>query len=1090
MPTLGLNVVVVGVARSLRLLTTLESASKKTSKGIVDAAKATIEARTTQEMFAQAQLHGATVSKVAKDALKLTQAQTAKLRAEQALATIEAGKFTRSLYLISFAAGVASAALLKISQVNLKAALSAEKYYLALDVLTEYTDASTDAVAAEIAELENFNITTGEATRMVSRLMAAKFDYTKASDIALMGTRQSVLNDLTAIEVIERMTDAIVNRTTRGLKELDLLMRTNETFDEFAENLEIATKNMTESERSQAIFNAILKRTNVLVGVENELWERGSGQLQIYHTQIKDLQESLGKGLLPAYIDVLKVANAFLDQLNKLPQPIKTALALLALAAGALAATTASTLTLIGLIRIAGYGALLTKIGTIIGTFATSIGIAIAPLLPAVAILAAFVAGLLLLRKEVISVTEALVSAPFDEAADSLQRFINTLGGQRGRPLTIAPERQFAEWFVRSFRKFFGLVVDEAKKAGKDAGKAFVDALVEEIEARLRQIEIDLTHLQEAFDLAKAKSQLILIPLEQQEKFLQRGIVLLQREATAAEELAEGPLKNAQAQLKLLGDISKDLDRDLWPYEAALRRVEASAAEILIPMRAQERSLQRQLDLLERRIALERRSLEIALRTAELSLRGIEDQIYALDKALWPLQDAFTQIRADADLVLIPLRRQQRAIERQIDSMTRLSEIEQERIERHLRALEQQRDALQEIIDVDRDRLELINHEIFMEQLRNRILQRVTSAGLLTMQSQSAVLQDQLDLRQEQMKALNEQTKDERERLQDVKDILEEQLEPLKERLQILVDAMTLEEDRVTFAQENLRLEEARQTASRITLEQQRRLAEEEVEQARRRLEDFDELAIARTQALRDDLTAIGDLIAREEERIQAARDALDLERARQTEIRLFLEETTTWWENQRDIAEAHLEKVKEFYDGQIKAVNAILTTTQDTIYKLEEEFGWLEANKKMADARFLIEKDILDKYKEQIDALEDIGDLYEGLALMRIATTEAEVEAAKAASEAAAKAALDAATTTILEELGDAYEGLDILQGRSANDLLGGTVPMPLPVPTPSITSQSSVTGPTIQLVAHYGKVQSIATIKDDVELMLSYAH
>jgi len=100
-----------------------------------------------------------------------------------------------------------------------------------------------------------------------------------------------------------------------------------------------------------------------------------------------------------------------------------------------------------------------------------------------------------------------------------------------------------------------------------------------------------------------------------------------------------------------------------------------------------------------------------------------------------------------------------------------------------------------------------------------------------------------------------------------------------------------------------------------------------------------------------------------------------------------------------------------------------------------------------------------LEKYKEQIKALEEIGDLYEGLALMRIATTEAEVEAAKAASEAAA-----GATTT-------------------------PTVPMPSPVPTPSITSQSSVVGPTIQLVAHYGKVQSIATIKDDVELMLSYA-
>ena len=452
--------------------------------------------------------------------------------------------------------------------------------------------------------------------------------------------------------------------------------------------------------------------------------------------------------------------------------------------------------------------------------------------------------------------------------------------------------------------------------------------------------------------------------------------------------------------------------------------------------------------MLERRIALERRSLENALRAAELSLRGIEDQVYALDKALWPLQDAFTQIRADADLVLIPLRRQQRAIERQIDSMTRLSEIEQERIERHLRALEKQRDALQEIIDVDRDRLELINHEIFMEQLRNRILQRVTSAGLLTMQSQSAVLQDQLDLRQEQMKALNEQTKDERERLQDVKDTLEEQLEPLKKRLQLILDAIAPEEERVLFAQEELRLEEARQAASRITLEQQRRLAEEEVEQARRRLEDFDELAIARTQALRDELILIGDVITREEERIQQARDELELARMRQTETRIALENAVLLWEDIRDTAQIHFDIIKETYDTILEGLKNELDAVGFLITAREDELKIISLIRDAVDATLKLEKDQLETRKKYLSILKEIQELP---LIMKNGAT------------GGATATPSAATIP--------------------------TVPMPLPVPTPSITSQSSVVGPTIQLVAHYGKVQSIATIKDDVELMLSYA-
>jgi len=1045
MAAIGIEFVAVGISRFMRVLTTAESAIKKGSQGFVDAAKTSLSYAQRQQSLAiainkvkEAQdknlvVHPAILVAIEKEkrALKLLYAEMRTGRADMVATTAEAGKFARNLYTISFAAGVASAALLKFSQVNLKTALSVEKPAIALEILTENTNAHREAVAAEIVELQNLNMTQGDATQMVARFMAARFDLTKASDVAEMGTHQSILTDLEAIEVIERMTDAIVNRTTRGLRDLDLYMRTNETFEDFAENLEIRIKDMSKSEQMEAIFNAILERTNVLMGVTNELWESGGGLLQIYHTQVKDLQATLGKGLLPSLIDVLKVANDFLEWLNKLPKAATDAIAILALLAGALAGVTTSTLMLVGLLRIAGLDALLAKIGTIATAITPAVGIA-------VLVLGALTIGISRVTKAI----KDLKTAPLEDAIQSMERIFSGI-----LKIPLIP-RPIAEWIVRKLRELFDIVTDEAEKAGRDVGRAFIDAMVEEIDAQLRKIDIEATRLAEAFELEQAKATIVLVPLRLQELQIQRNIDKTQRLADAAEELAEGPLKNAQAQLKLLGDISKDLDRALLPYEHALKRTEAAAAEILIPLRAQERSLQRQLDLLERRIALERRSLENALRAAELSLRGIEDQVYALDKALWPLQDAFTQIRADADLVLIPLRRQQRAIERQIDSMTRLSEIEQERIERHLRALEKQRDALQEIIDVDRDRLELINHEIFMEQLRNRILQRVTSAGLLTMQSQSAVLQDQLDLRQEQMKALNEQTKDERERLQDVKDTLEEQLEPLKKRLQLILDAIAPEEERVLFAQEELRLEEARQAASRITLEQQRRLAEEEVEQARRRLEDFDELAIARTQALRDELILIGDVITREEERIQQARDELELARMRQTETRIALENAVLLWEDIRDTAQIHFDIIKETYDTILEGLKNELDAVGFLITAREDELKIISLIRDAVDATLKLEKDQLETRKKYLSILKEIQELP---LIMKNGAT------------GGATATPSAATIP--------------------------TVPMPLPVPTPSITSQSSVVGPTIQLVAHYGKVQSIATIKDDVELMLSYA-
>ena len=1030
LPPFGVLLKVVGAARALRLMTTFESGLKKTSKAVVAIAEKSQQAAMMQEQFARGQEAGIEVAKNQRDELRLLKTEMASMRAEQALATAEAGRYARQLALVSVALGVASVALTKFTSANLKAALGAEKSSIALEVLTENMNLNREATAAEIAELRERNLTLTEAERTVARFAKAELDIAQASDLALAVMRLSTLSTISYARAMELATDAIVRRRLRQLQALEVGIKYNEAIEDSAKLLEVEGKHLTDSERSQAILNVILREGNKLRGVENAYLETGTALLDSYHTQVKDLQRTLGDVLLPSYIEILKAGNDFLEWLNGLPKPMKDAISYFSALATAIVGVSTSIVGALALLKMGGFAT---------GAFAASITAALPTIGLVVAALAA-VAGIALLTYKAIKT----LRGPIDEATKMMEDFYKIT-------VPFADEktrRRAAELFVGAFRKIFGEVEDEAAQAGARVGRAFIDAVIAEIKERGSRIEADLTRLGKAFEKERLEAELILIPLRMREKLIQRAIVLEQRRADAAEKVAEEPLKAAQEQLEGLANISKELDKVLLPYELALRRVEASAGRILILLRAQERSLQRQLDLLQRRIALERRSLELVLKAAELSLRGIEDQIYALDKALWPLQDALTQISADTDLVLIPLRRQRREIERQIERMERLSEIEQERIERHLRALEKQRDALQDIIDADRKRLDIINHEIFMEQQRNRILQRVTSARFLTMESQAAVMQDQLALRQEDMKALNKQIRDERERLRDLRDILDEQLEPLRERLQILVDAITLEEDRVTFARENLRLEEARQTAARIALEQQRRLAEEEVEQAQRRLDAFDELAEARVQALEDELTAVGDLIAKEEERIEQVRDALELAKLEQTEGRIALENMISLWEDIRDEAEAYAEVVKKENDSRMETVKNILTRIQDIITEKELELAWTTAIKDEREATLKLEKLSLETVKKKLDVLEKIHELISLVPTLQGGTT-------------------GGVTTE-------------------------PTVPAPSPVPTPPVIILPSGTPEPkniINLDAHYSNTQSPATIVDDVELMLAYA-
>lgn len=1026
----GFAMVLRNFASVMTRMTRIESNAKRMSKAFVENAKATVVTRQAQQKLADVQQRGLTVSKQARDALRLHTTTLAKQRAEQALVTAETVKQAREYIGLAFALGLVAAAFAKFNVDNLKASLGAEKSTIALEVLTENMNLNRDAVEAEIAELRELNLTRAEAERMVARFTKAELDIAQASDVALALTRLSIISDIERAKALELGTNAIVRRRLRQLQALDVGIKYNKAIEDSAKLLEVEGKLLTDSERSQAILNVIIREGNKLRGVENEYIKTGTGLLDSYNTQVKDLQRSLGDTLLPSLIEVLKAGNAFLEWLNKLPKIVKDALSASAALVGVVTAVGTSIVTVLTVLKVAGFAT---------GAFAASITAALPTIGLIVAALAA-VAGAALLAYKAI---KTLRGAPIEEAVEMVEKIYKFTAPF----ISETARRAAAELFVHKFREIFGKVEDEAKRAGRRTGEAFIEGLIEGIDSQIRRIDVDLSLIEKAFETEKLKAELILIPLEQQERLLQRLIILAQREAEEFAYLTEGPgspLRNARKQLELLADISKDLGRALRPYEHALQRVEASAGEILIPLKAQERSLQRQLALLERRIVLERRSLENAVRAAELSLRDIEDQVYTLDKALWPLRDAFTQISADADLVLIPLRRQRREIERQIDRMERLSEIEQKRIERHLRALEKQRDALQDIIDADRKRLDIINHEIFMEQQRNRILQRVTSARFLTMQSQAAVMQDQLALRQEEMKALNKQTKDERERLRDMKDALDEQLEPIRKRLQILIDAIDLEEERVTFAKENLQLEEARQAAARIALEQQSRLAEREVELSQRRLDDFDELAKLRTRALEDELVNLGFIISDEEERIQIARDALELARLQQTETRIALEEAVSLWEDRRDVAELHLAKVKELQEVQMKALKDQLIITQDIIFEVERRLKVMEDIKDQVEITLKLEKEQYELEKKRLETLKKI-------------------------------AALPLIT-----------------KGGTTGDVTTEPTVTAPPVgpPTPPIVIVPTGTpGPTVQLEAHYSTAQSAATIVDDVELMLAYA-
>lgn len=254
-------------------------------------------------------------------------------------------------------------------------------------------------------------------------------------------------------------------------------------------------------------------------------------------------------------------------------------------------------------------------------------------------------------------------------------------------------------------------------------------------------------------------------------------------------------------------------------------------------------------DQLDRFITDLEKKLEAVTYTLDRAAYQTRLETYQLDRMLYPLQDRLTRINAEVDLATIPLERKLRVRERELDQLKRINEEEEKNRETVLAKLEDQKELIDKLLEKDEDWLEFLEHEIFMEELRNKILKRDNSARLLELQSQARVQEDVVARREAEQEALSDSIDDERERidlLEDAANLAEEALERQIDYLNSLIEQ---EQERATFMEEEIKLSEALQVEERLRITQSERWAEEQ----RLYMEEYNML-LSRAKELREDI--------------------------------------------------------------------------------------------------------------------------------------------------------------------------------------------------------------------------------------------
>jgi len=214
------------------------------------------------------------------------------------------------------------------------------------------------------------------------------------------------------------------------------------------------------------------------------------------------------------------------------------------------------------------------------------------------------------------------------------------------------------------------------------------------------------------------------------------------------------------------------------------------------------------------------------------SLNEISDALYdlsmaslGLDELLYPLQDQLFLLQAQVTQATIPLqrelRKEKKAYEELRDAQEDVTDADKERLD----ALKDQLDLLKEALQVEKDKVESIEHDIFMEELRNKILKRSGSARLLELRGQLLVQKD-LNARKEA------DYKAEREKYQNQKDLYalqkkaaEDQISAAEKTIAGIEKLIEAQEELVLYQQEELELLRASQAEDRLRITQRERAA-------------------------------------------------------------------------------------------------------------------------------------------------------------------------------------------------------------------------------------------------------------------------
>jgi len=233
-------------------------------------------------------------------------------------------------------AGVALAALGAAGMATIRSAtLTAartEELGLVLDVLAENArkaavaegdlaraeTLTTQAVDGTIAAVKERGITTQVALKLTSQFARYELDMAQASDLARVAQDAAVISMQDSSEALDGLLHGILTYNPRVLRTYGITTQAEDAFKAFAAANGLAADELTNTQRAQAMLNAVLKEGQSISGAYEAAMGSAGKQLRSINRYWEEAKNALGEAFLPMLSKAVGALTDLLKWFNEL----------------------------------------------------------------------------------------------------------------------------------------------------------------------------------------------------------------------------------------------------------------------------------------------------------------------------------------------------------------------------------------------------------------------------------------------------------------------------------------------------------------------------------------------------------------------------------------------------------------------------------------------------------------------------------------------------------------------------------------------------------------------------------------------------